>query len=120
MPVIRYSEIVMPAVSADDIKAMTGGPVIGENEGWKDHILRVFRLAPGGYSPHHQHAWQHINYVIKGRGRLQIGDQVHELAEKDFALVPGDTMHQFSNPYAEDFEFICIIPNLSLPPYNKK
>lgn len=119
MPVFKYDVITMPQVEGEGIKAMTGGPVIGSAEGWKNHVLRVFRLGPGGHSPHHQHAWEHINYVIRGRGRLQIGDQVHELSEKDMAVVPGDTMHQFSNPYDTDFEFICIIPNLSLPPYSK-
>lgn len=120
MPVFKYSDMAMPAVQGEGIKKMTGGPVIGENEGWENHVMRVFRLSPGGCSPHHEHPWPHYNHVIKGRGRLQIGDQVHELGEKDFAMVPGDTRHQFSNPYDEDFEFICIIPNLALPPYNKK
>ncbi|HOD67039.1 MAG TPA: cupin domain-containing protein [candidate division Zixibacteria bacterium] len=117
MPVIKYSQVARPPVEGADIDGMTGGPVIGEDQGWKENVLRVFRLAPGGHSPRHQHAWEHVNYVIRGRGQLQIGETVHELAEKDFAFVPGEAMHQFSNPYDEDFEFICIIPNLNRPPY---
>jgi len=33
------------------------------------------------------------------------------ICEKDFAFVPPNIEHQFSNPNDEDFEFICIVPN---------
>ncbi|MCP4706044.1 MAG: cupin domain-containing protein, partial [candidate division Zixibacteria bacterium] len=35
----------------------------------------------------------------------------HEVSEKDYAFVPPNTEHQFSNPFDKDFEFICIVPN---------
>lgn len=120
MPVIKYDNVAMPKLEGEDIEKMAGGPVVGETEGWKNNVLRVFRLAPGGHSPKHQHGWEHVNYVIKGQGRLAIGDEMHELREKDFAFVPPNMRHQFSNPYDEDFEFICIIPNLSKLPYEKE
>lgn len=111
MPVVKYSEISMDDVSMDGVKDTLKANVIGKPEGWPDHTLRVFRIGPGGNTPHHQHDWEHINYVIKGHGTLRIGDEVHELSEKDFAFVPPNTMHQFSNSSDEDFEFICIVPN---------
>lgn len=111
MPVVKYSEIEMTAVSMDGVKDTLKANVVGMSEGWKDHTLRVFRIGPGGNTPHHQHDWEHINYVIKGTGTLRIGDEVHQLREKDFAFVPPNTMHQFSNSSEGDFEFICIVPN---------
>jgi mannose-6-phosphate isomerase-like protein (cupin superfamily) len=35
----------------------------------------------------------------------------HEIVKKDFAFVPPNTLHQFRNPYDQDLEFICIVPN---------
>lgn len=111
MPVVKYSDMQLAAISMAGVSKASKANVIGGAEGWKDHTLRVFRLEPGGFTPRHQHDWEHINHVVKGRGRLRIGDQVHELSEKDFAFVPPNTEHQFENPYSEEFEFICIVPN---------
>ena len=111
MPIVKYEEIRLQNVKMDGVAETTKANVIGPNEGWKDNTLRVFRIGAGGYTPHHQHDWEHINYVIKGKGTLTIGGETHALKENDFALVPPNTKHQFRNPFDEDFEFICIVPN---------
>ncbi len=111
MPVIKYQNMKLAPVNAPGVKNVTKANVVGSPEGWPEHTLRVFRLEPGGFTPHHQHDWEHVNYVIRGKGRLKLADQTHELGEKDFAFVPPNTTHQFENPYAEPFEFICIVPN---------
>ena len=110
MPVINYRDMESVEVRMDGVKGAHKAVIIGENEGWKDYTLRVFRLEPGGYTPRHQHDWEHVNHVIRGRGKLRLGDTVHELGEKDFAMVPPNTEHQFENPYNSPFEFICIVP----------
>jgi quercetin dioxygenase-like cupin family protein len=111
MPVVRYDDMQMNSVTMDGVKNTYKANVIGKPEGWPEHTLRVFRLGAGGFTPRHRHDWEHVNYVIKGRGRLRIGDTVHEMNEKDFAFVPPGAEHQFENPYDGDFEFICIVPN---------
>lgn len=112
MPVVKYDEIKTTPISMTGVHEASKANVIGKPEGWPDHTLRVFRLKPGGYTPKHQHDWEHVNYVVKGRGHLTIAGKVHELQEKDFAFVPPNTEHQFENPYGEEFEFICIVPNI--------
>lgn len=111
MPVIKYDELKRAAVKMDGVANTTKANVIGPKEGWKENTLRVFRIASGGFTPHHQHDWEHVNYIIKGKGTLTIGDQTIEVVEGDFALVRSNTMHQFRNPFAADFEFICIVPD---------
>ena len=111
MPFLKYDSIKLGPVEMDGVKGASKANVVGAPEGWEDHTLRVFRLTPGGFTPHHQHDWPHINYVIKGKGKLTIGDDTQEISAKDFALVPSNTRHQFQNPFDEDFEFICIVPN---------
>jgi quercetin dioxygenase-like cupin family protein len=111
MPVVSYDDISRAKVDMDGVKDVTKANVIGSREGWRDHVMRVFRINPGGFTPRHHHDWEHVNHVIRGRGRLRLGETVHELREKDFAFVPPNTEHQFENPYEEPFEFICIVPN---------
>ncbi len=111
MPVIKYDEMKRRDIEMDGVKDARRADVIGSAEGWQENVMRVFQLGPGGFTPRHQHDWEHVNHIIKGRGRLRIGDTIHELAAKDFALVPPNTEHQFENPYDEPFEFICIVPN---------
>jgi len=98
-------------VKMDGVTKTTKANVIGPAEGWKRNTLRVFRIGPGGFTPHHQHDWEHVNYIIKGRGVLTISGEAIDVSQGDFAFVPPNAMHQFRNPHDEDFEFICIVPN---------
>jgi len=111
MPIIKHSQIKLEDVRMEGVAGVVKANVIGPEQGWKDYTLRVFRVVPQGYTPHHQHDWEHINYVTKGRGILSAGEETYEIAEGDFAFVPPDVMHQFKNPYDQVFEFICIVPN---------
>lgn len=111
MAVVKYGDIKVSPITMAGVHEASKANVIGGPEGWAGHTLRVFRLKPGGYTPRHQHDWEHVNYVVKGRGRLTIAGIVHEIQERDFAFVPPNTEHQFENPFGEEFEFICIVPN---------
>jgi quercetin dioxygenase-like cupin family protein len=111
MPVRKYRDLLATAVQMDGAKNVVKKIPIGASEGWQDHTLRTFTLAPGGHTPRHSHDWEHVNYIIRGKGNLMIDSQDHEVVEKDFAFVPPNIEHQFSNPFDEPFEFICIVPN---------
>ncbi len=111
MPVRKYHEIPQTEVKMDGVVGTSKSVPIGKAEGWNDYTMRVFKIAPGGHTPRHKHDWEHVNYIMSGKGRLTIGGKVHELSHKDFAFVPPDIEHQFENPYGEPFEFICIVPN---------
>ena len=111
MAVVKYDDFELSEIEMDGAADISKANVIGPPEGWENYTLRVFRINPGGFTPHHQHDWEHVNYVIRGRGVLTIGDHSREISERDFAFVPPNAMHQFKNPYDEDFEFICIVPN---------
>jgi quercetin dioxygenase-like cupin family protein len=110
MPIVKQNEIKLQEVKMDGVSKTAKANVIGVAQGWSTDTLRVFRIGPGGFTPHHQHDWEHVNYIMKGKGALIIGGKTHEVVAGDFAFVPPNTMHQFRNPSKEDFEFICIVP----------
>jgi quercetin dioxygenase-like cupin family protein len=97
-------------IKGDGIANVRKQVPLGPPQGWQDHILRVFTLGPDGHTPNHHHDWEHVNYVIAGRGELEIDGVKHPLAAGDFAFVPPNAKHQYSNPSREDFVMICIVP----------
>lgn len=97
-------------ISGDGIKNVLKQVPVGPDQGWKDHILRVFTIEPDGHTPKHSHDWEHVNYVISGRGQLEIDGKIRDLDTGAFAVVPPNVEHQYSNTGDEDFVMICIVP----------
>lgn len=111
MPIRKYDDLIPVDVQMEGAHGVSKKVPIGAQEGWDGYTLRTFTLEPGGHTPKHTHDWEHVNYVIKGKGRLLVDGEVQDIKEKDFAFVPPNTEHQFTNPHEEAFEFICIVPN---------
>ena len=104
-------EMEKKQVSGEGIKNVFKQVPIGPEQGWKDYILRVFTVQPGGYTSKHRHEWEHINYVICGKGTLEVEGKKQELATGHFAVVPPGVGHQYFNSGNEDFVMICIVPS---------
>lgn len=100
------NKIQSPLAQGASIKVL-----VGAQEGWKDHVMRVLTLEPGGHSPKHQHDWPHINYIISGKGTLFLDGKLHELSAGSYAYVPANELHQFANAGDEPFQFMCIVPD---------
>jgi quercetin dioxygenase-like cupin family protein len=59
-----------------------------------DKTLMVeFRLQKGAALPLHSHPHEQIGYLVKGRIRLTIGADVHEVLPGDSWCIPGDVPH---------------------------
>jgi quercetin dioxygenase-like cupin family protein len=110
MPVIKQQDIKLEEVKMNGVVKTTKANVVGPAQGWNENTLRVFKIGPNGFTPHHQHDWEHVNYVIKGEGTLTLSGETHHLKAGDYAFVPPNMMHQFRNTGDQDFEFICVVP----------
>ena len=84
--------------------------LVGPEQGWKDHVMRMFTLEKGGAAPRHSHPWQHIIYVVEGVGNLFMDGTDYPLKAGSVAYVPSDILHQVSNAGEQRFVFICIVP----------
>ena len=86
--------------------------VISAGDGAPTFSVRVFTVAPGGHTPLHAHASEHVNYVISGQGVLVDGEgKERAIQEGDFALVLPEETHQYRNVSAqEDLVLICAVP----------
>ena len=110
MGIVKRNAITYEDIQVNGMVKVKKANVIGPPEGWPEHTLRAVRIGPGGYTTYHNHDWEHVNYIIKGKAQLTIGEATHELAEGDYAYVPPNVPHQFKNPCEHDLEFICIVP----------
>jgi len=76
------------------------------------YTYRVFTIEPNGYTPYHQHPYEHMNYCIEGEGALvnEAGEE-QPINQGDFALVMPDEKHQYRNKSADkQFVMICGVP----------
>ncbi len=86
--------------------------LIGSDDNSDNIIMRHFIIAPGGNTPRHMHNYEHVIKIESKRGILvDKNGAEHQLSEGQSAFVPPNELHQFKNPYDEDFEIICIILN---------
>ena len=51
------------------------------------------RLEQGSEVPLHKHPQEQISYVVRGRLRFKIGDEVREVGPGESLVMPGDTLH---------------------------
>ncbi len=71
--------------------------------------LRYFEVAPGGHTTLERHAHVHAVMVVRGHGRVLIGEVIHELSQNDLVKVPPLTWHQFRAPADEPLGFLCLV-----------
>jgi len=90
--------------------------LICREHGAPNFEMRKFILKPGGRIPKHLHPdMEHIQYVLKGRYKLGIGEEVYDVKPGDAVLIPANTPHWYENPGPQEAEFICIIPMRETP-----
>jgi len=71
--------------------------------------LRYFEIQPRGYSSLERHQHEHAIMVVRGSGRVLVGDRIVDLASHDLVRVPPLTWHQFRAMDAEPLGFLCMV-----------
>ena len=110
MIVAHADNVIATAINHPEVKAAAMKVLIGPQEGWGDHVMRVIELEVGGHSPDHAHPWPHINYMLSGQGVLTVDGREHTVESNSYAFVPAGSRHQFKNTGSDLFRFICIVP----------
>ena len=109
MPARPSESIAAEVVPAG--KGTTRQVLIGPEEG-PNFALRKFIMEPGGGMPLHTNTVEHEQYVLRGRARVVIDDEVLEVKKDDVVFIPGGIPHSYEALGDETFEFLCVVPNL--------
>ena len=101
----EQNPVTMPGASGARMRMLVGPP-----DGATNFHMRHFEVAPGGYTPHHQHDYEHEILILKGTGTAQSEQGERTLRAGDVIWVPANELHQFRNNGDQPLEFICLIP----------
>ncbi len=71
--------------------------------------LRYFEVEPDGHSTLEKHEHVHAVVILRGRGRVLIGDCIWDVEPRDLVHVPANTLHQFRPSTAEPLGFLCMV-----------
>ena len=92
--------------------------LISKESGAPNFAMRLFEVAPGGYTPNHHHAWEHEVFILSGRGAVYTSKEATAISVQP--LVPGTAVlvepqeeHQFRNTGDEPLRMLCLIPHTS-------
>lgn len=111
MKILDYKDSPAYEFDGDIVKGVTGRVVIGKDDQANNFCMRVFTVAPGGFTPRHAHEWEHEIFVHKGVGKVYKDGEWLEVASGSVVYIPGNEEHQFMNGGGEDFVFVCLIPS---------
>ncbi len=112
MDIKQLDTVEKQSVNMDGVKGAYKQVPVGKADGAPNFSMRVFTLEPGGYTPYHNHPWEHENYILKGSGVMvtESGEE-RPIKAGDFAIVLPDEKHQFKNTSGTDeLQFICLVP----------
>ena len=73
--------------------------------------MRRITMQPGGDMPNHTNAVEHEQYVLGGRAKIGIGNEIFEVQTGDVVFIPAGIPHWYTNIGDEQFEFLCFVPN---------
>jgi quercetin dioxygenase-like cupin family protein len=71
--------------------------------------LRYFEVEPGGHTTLERHEHAHAVVIERGRGRVLVGDAIHDVAPHDLVHVPAMTWHQFVAAGDAPLGFLCMV-----------
>lgn len=97
--------------SPSDPKGVSVQWLVGNEEGAPFFAIRYFEIEPGGQTILDQHPHDHGVFVLRGRGRVRLGENYYDLGFGDVVYIPGREIHQFFNTGESIFAFLCVIPN---------
>jgi quercetin dioxygenase-like cupin family protein len=110
LKVLPYTEVSAALVEEPGAKGVRRRVVISEDDGAGNFIMRVFEVEEGGFTPRHQHDWEHEVFILSGRGVVVSEHGDFEVKPGDVIFIPPNEDHQFKNPGPGILEFICLIP----------
>jgi quercetin dioxygenase-like cupin family protein len=88
----------------------TSMQVLISSEEAPNFAFRKFVMNPYGGMPKHTNLVEHEQYVLRGSGIIEIGDEAFEVSAGDSVYIPSKVPHSYKAG-KDGLEFICVVPN---------
>jgi quercetin dioxygenase-like cupin family protein len=92
------------------VKGVSKRVLIGPKDGASGFFMRYFEVQPGGNSAFENHPEVHQVYVLRGKGKVLLGKEYHDIAEGDVIYIPPNEQHELRAAQDEVLGFICVAP----------
>jgi len=112
MKIIKLPDVEKDQVRMDGAYKAWKQVPLSRDDGAPVYSYRVFTVEPQGYTPYHQHDYEHMNFIIEGEGAIvnEAGEE-RPIKAGEFALVLPNEKHQYRNKSQEKpFVMICGVP----------
>jgi mannose-6-phosphate isomerase-like protein (cupin superfamily) len=78
------------------------------NSAIRNQSLAEARLPPGAATtPHYHPKAEEIYYILRGKGRMQIEQELREVGPGDAIAIPPGEKHQITNTGQQPLVFLC-------------
>ena len=84
--------------------------LITKDTGARNFAMRLFEMEPGGFSPFHNHPWEHEVFILQGEGTVIGEGYERKFRDGMVIFIPSNEKHQFKNSGKKDVKFLCLIP----------
>ena len=109
MKIFDHTEV--PAQKAEEgAKDITVRWLITKDIGAEHFAMRLFEMGSGGYSPYHEHDWEHEVFILEGEGVVKSEQGDIPFGPGSVVFVPPNEPHQFCNTGEKPVKFLCLIP----------
>lgn len=106
----HYENVELVTPTEEGVKDTKLRWLISEEDGAKNFAMRLFEVKPKGYTPLHQHDWEHEVFIIEGNGEARNKEDKKTFKKGDFFFVKPMEWHQFVNTGNKTLKFLCLIP----------
>jgi quercetin dioxygenase-like cupin family protein len=106
-----YTDIRLQDVETEGAEGVSIRWLISGEDDPPNFQMRIFEVAPEGYTPLHSHDWEHEVFILKGSGKLIYQNEERPFSEGYFVLIPPGDKHSLINTGEETLKFLCMIPN---------
>jgi len=110
MKQVHYTEVELETPEEKGLKDVKVRWVISKKDGANNFAMRVFEIQPGGYTPLHQHDWEHEVFVLEGSGVTKDKQKEKSFKQGDVFFIKPMEWHQFYNNSNKILKIICLIP----------
>lgn len=112
MNICDYRDVQLQQVEEEGAHGVSVRWVISKDDGAKNFFMRVFDVEPGGYTPYHQHPWEHEVFILEGTATVVSEDGERRAPAGNVVFVLPNEHHNFKNETDTVLRFICLIPNM--------
>jgi quercetin dioxygenase-like cupin family protein len=105
-----WPEVPVRVYEGEQAKGATKRVLIGARDGAENFAVRYFEVPAGESSAHESHPHDHGVVITRGRARVLLSGELHDVGVGDVVYIKPDEEHRFDSLGPEPLGFICVVP----------